>query len=83
MAEVSDVKLPSDECQWTSLMTGQQQLSQRWWWLGAIKQQAITWGNADPDLCHHVVLLGHNVSTAPHFISQDRLMDLIIYGTQL
>ena len=55
MAEVSDVKLPSDECQWTSLMTSQ--------------QQAITWGNADPNLCHHMVLLGHNVLMAPYFIS--------------
>ena len=23
-------------------------------------QQAITWGNVDTDLCHHMVSLGHN-----------------------
>ena len=28
--------------------------------MGAIKQQAITWSNVDPDLCAHMVLLGHN-----------------------
>ena len=27
---------------------------------GAIRQQAITWANVDPDLCHHMVSLGHN-----------------------
>ena len=30
------------------------------WWLTAIRQQAITWANVDPELCHHMVLLGHN-----------------------
>ena len=24
-----------------------------WWWHGAVRQQAITWANADPHLCHH------------------------------
>ena len=35
--------------------------SQHWvgWWLGAIKQ-AITWANADPELCRHMASLGHN-----------------------
>ena len=30
-------------------------ISQHWfsWWLGAIRQQALTWANANPDLCHH------------------------------
>ena len=42
MAEVSPVKLPSDECYWTLL------ISRHWfrYWLGAIMQQAITWNNA-------------------------------------
>ena len=26
----------------------------------AVRQQAITWANVDPDLCHHMVALGHN-----------------------
>ena len=29
-------------------------------WLGALKQQAITWANVDPHLCRHMVSLGHN-----------------------
>ena len=28
--------------------------------IGAVKQQAITWAKVDPDLCHHMALLGHN-----------------------
>ena len=30
-------------------------ISQYWFrqWLGAVKQQAITWANVDPDLCRH------------------------------
>ena len=51
------VKLPSDECHWTLLM-----ISQHWlrWWLGAVRQQAITWANFDPDLSHHMASLGPN-----------------------
>ena len=53
------LKLPRDECHGTLLM-----VSQHWFrlWLGAVRQQAITWTNVDPDLCHHMVhvLLGHN-----------------------
>ena len=35
---------------------------QRWfrYWLGALRQQATIWTNVDPDLCRHVVFLGHN-----------------------
>ena len=29
-------------------------------WLGAVRQQAITWANVDPDLCRHMVSLDHN-----------------------
>ena len=28
------------------------------WWLGAVRQQAITWANGDPDLFRHMVSLG-------------------------
>ena len=37
-------------------------ISQHWLrsWLGAIRQQAITWANIDPDLCCHMAWLGHN-----------------------
>ena len=56
MAEVSLVKLLSDGCHWTSL------ISQHWFreWLGAVRQQAITWANVEPDLCRHMASLGHN-----------------------
>ena len=57
MAEVSLVKLPSDEFNWILFM-----VSQHWfrWWLGAIRHQAITWTNVHTFLCHHMASLGHN-----------------------
>ena len=57
MAEVSIVKLLSDKCHWTLLM-----ISQHWFrqWLGAVRQQAITWANVDPDLWRQMASLGHN-----------------------
>ena len=35
-------------------------ISQHWfrWWLGAVRQQAITWANVDPNLCRHMASLG-------------------------
>ena len=43
------VNLPLDECHSNLLM-----ISQHWfrYWLGAVRPQAITWANIDPDLCH-------------------------------
>ena len=37
-------------------------ISQHWcrWWLGAVRQQAITWANVDPVLCRHMASIGHN-----------------------
>ena len=29
-------------------------------WLGAVRQQAITWTNVDPDLSHHMASPGQN-----------------------
>ena len=29
-------------------------------WLGAVRQQAITRANVDPDLCRHMAWVGHN-----------------------
>ena len=57
MVGTSLMKNLPGECLWTSLM-----ISQHWfrWWLGVVRQQAITWANVDPDLCHHMVSLGHN-----------------------
>ena len=50
-------EMPLDECHSTILM-----ISQYWFrlWLGAVRQQAITWTNVDPDLCHHIASWGHN-----------------------
>ena len=31
------------------------------WWLGAIRKQAITWANVDPDLSYHMVSLGYKI----------------------
>ena len=57
MTQLSLVDLPSGDCYWTLLM-----ISQQWfmYWLGAMKQQAITRANVDPDPCRHMVPLGHN-----------------------
>ena len=40
-------------------------ISQHWFmqWLGAIRQQTIAGANVDPDLCRHMVSLGHNELT--------------------
>ena len=47
-------EIASGKCLITPLI-----MSQHWfrWWLGAVRQQAITWTNVDPDLCRHI---GHN-----------------------
>ena len=58
MAEVSLVKLPLDKCHLTLPM-----ISQHWfrWWLGGVRQQAITWASVDPDICSHMASLGPNM----------------------
>ena len=48
MAEVSLVNLPLDECHST---------------LQAVRQQAFTWANVDPDLCRQMASLGLNELT--------------------
>ena len=49
--------MPWDECQGTSPMT-----SQHWfrWWLGAVRQQAITWANVDLVPCRHKASPGYS-----------------------
>ena len=32
-------------------------------WLGTVRQQAITWANVEPDLCHYMISLGHTELT--------------------
>ena len=55
------VKLLSGKYHRTLLMR-----NQHWFrlWLGAIRQQAITWSNVDPVLCGHKMSPGHNELTA-------------------
>ena len=62
MARASVEKQSSNECYRTLEM-----ISQHWsrWWLGAIRQQAITWANADSELCCHIASLGHNELRKP------------------
>ena len=50
------MKLSSYECHWALLMISHH-------WLGAIRQQANTWANADPDICRHMASLGCNELT--------------------
>ena len=60
MGGVSLLKQPSIDCHKALLM-----ISQHWfgWWLGAVRQQAITWTNVVQDLCRHMALLGLNELT--------------------
>ena len=51
------VTLLSGECYITPLMINQHWLR---WWLGAVRQHAITWANIDQDLRRPLVSLGHN-----------------------
>ena len=50
---------------WTLLSSGGHKTSPissyHWFrsWIGAVRQQAITWANVDPDLCHHMATLDH------------------------
>ena len=54
---VLTMKFLSGECYRTSLMR-----NKHWfrWWLGAIRQQAITLTSVEPDLHHHLTSLGHD-----------------------
>ena len=54
------MKLLSGEYHRTPLM-----ISQHWFrlWLGAVRQQAITWANIDPDLCHYDIFRPQWVKT--------------------
>ena len=45
------------ECHRSQLMIHQHRFRE---WLGAVRQQAFTWANVDPDLGHHMASLGHN-----------------------
>ena len=56
---VFPVKFPQDESWRTLLM-----ICLHWFklWIGAIRQQAVTSANVDPDLCHHMASLGHSES---------------------
>ena len=56
MADVYFMKLFSDDCPWSLPMISQNWV---WYWLGAIKQQAIIRANVDTDLCPYIESLGH------------------------
>ena len=34
---------------------------------GAVRQQAITWTNVDPDLCHHMLLSNSKLSISAFY----------------
>ena len=77
MAEVSYVKLPSDDSNWALLM-----ISQHWfrWHLGAIRQQAITRVKVDPDLCCYMFVANRPqwvklTKDIPQFNVMDKLWD--------
>ena len=52
---------------WITLLV----ISQQWFkkWLGAVRQQHITWAIVDPDLYRHMASVGHNVlNSLPYWI---------------
>ena len=53
-------KLLTSECHGTPWT-----ISQHWfgYWLGAVRQQPITWANVHPDLCHYMASICHNELT--------------------
>ena len=58
----SDITNILTEIHWGVFMRIILVISQLWFrqWLGAVRQQAIAWTNADPDLLHHVHSLASN-----------------------
>ena len=63
--------MSSDECHRTLLMISQHCFR---WWLGAVRQQAITWTSVDQDLKRHKASLGPNEwITRPWSIHQKRI----------
>ena len=73
------MELPLGECHKTSLM-----ISQHWlrYWLGAIRQQAITWINDDPDIYHHMAqVMAWCRQASGHYLSQWWPRSIPLYGT--
>ena len=60
MADVFLVKLSSDECHRILLMIREHWFKQ---WPGAVRHQAITWANVDPDPYRHMASLWHTELT--------------------
>ena len=54
--------MPSNECHKTLLTISQHCFR---YWLGAVRQQAITWTNVVLDPCRHMASLGHNELNEP------------------
>ena len=52
------LKLLRGECHGSPLMINQHYFR---YWLGAIRQQAITWVNVHPDQFHHMASVGHKL----------------------
>ena len=48
--------MPSGDCPKTSQMNSQHKSR---WWLGAVRQQTITWASVDSDQYGHMVSVGH------------------------
>ena len=67
--------MPWDACHGTSPM-----ISQHWFrqWLGAVRQQAITWANVDLVPCRHMASSGHNelINLLPIFIRLQTMLNM-------
>ena len=68
--------MPSDACQHTLLLI----INLHWFgeWLGATRQQAITWAKVGPHQCLHMASLGHNELSLNNLLStRYRVTDFI------
>ena len=57
-----DILSISWEIAFVQMLQNPLMMSQHWFreWLGAVRQQAITWANVDPYMCQHMASPGHN-----------------------
>ena len=67
-AQAFAMKLLPVECHGSSLIESQ-------YWLGAVRQQAITRANVDQDLCRHMASLGLNVFTQWPLVDLNEILD--------
>ena len=84
---ISSIYILSNSCEiairWMSLKLTDDSSTLFQLWLGALRQQAITWINVDPYLYHHMTSLGHRVVYTLRSTIYNLLNFIIIYTFQV